>query len=237
MRVLLPSSTLPAVEKRRRLKRCSRRARRTLGPVRSKVPFPFLDLHRAFLIVVDDAVFAFGTAHQLHLVDDLLDRVGLGTNGAGAWAATEGPHAAHYHLRFFARHQHEILFDGNQRAAAHDHGAQLRVVERDDRDALALDVLPDVELRPVRERENADVLAFIDAGIIDVPQFRALIFGIPLAEFVAKGIDALFGTGLFLVPARATERGIVAAIRQAVEQGAGLEQAAAFLGTDTQRVG
>src|ERR1035441_8386290 len=136
MRVLLPSSTLPAVEKRRRLK--------------LEVTFPLLDLHRAFLIVIDDAILTLGTAYQLHLVDDLLDGVGLGMDRARTRAATERSHPAHHHLRLFARQKHEILLDRNQCSAAHDHWPEVCVIQRDYRNMLAFDVLPDVQLGPVR---------------------------------------------------------------------------------------
>src|SRR5579862_8538266 len=105
MSVLLPSSTLPAVEKRSRLN--------------SEIALALFYFHRAFLIVVDDAVLALGTAHQFHLVDDFLDRVGFRPDGAGTRAAAERPHPAHDRLRLLAGESYEILLDRNERAAAH----------------------------------------------------------------------------------------------------------------------
>jgi hypothetical protein len=58
-----------------------------------------------------------------------------------------------------------------------------------------------------------------------------------LAKLVAEGINAFFSAGLFLVPARTAECGVIAARRQGVEQGTGLQQSAAFLGTELQRAG
>jgi hypothetical protein len=46
------------------------------------------------------------------------------------------------------------------------------------------DVLPDVELGPVGEREDADALALVLAGIVEVPQLGPLVLRVPamLAE-------------------------------------------------------
>jgi hypothetical protein len=43
-----------------------------------------------------------------------------------------------------------------------------------------VDVLPDVDLRPVGEREDADRLPLVDLAVVEVPQLRALVLGIPL---------------------------------------------------------
>src|SRR5919107_1207158 len=45
-------------------------------------------------------------------------------------------------------------------------------VDRRHLEALLLDVLPDVELGPVRERKHPDVLALADAPVVDAPQLR-----------------------------------------------------------------
>src|SRR4051794_38593747 len=120
MSVLLPSSTLPAVEKRSRLK--------------SEIALALFDFHRSFLIVIDDAVLALGAPYQFHLVDDLFDRVRFGPDGAGAGAAPERAHPAHDHLRPLAGMSDEILLDRNQRTAPHHHFPRFGIVERHDGD-------------------------------------------------------------------------------------------------------
>ena len=77
----------------------------------------------------------------------------------------------------------------------------------------------------------------LDAAIEDVPQLRALVLGIPLAQTVAEGEDALLGAGFLLVAPRSTESGIVVAFAQRVEQGLGLEQSAAALRAQPERIG
>ena len=50
----------------------------------------------------------------------------------------------------------------------------------------SLDVLPDVELGPVRQREHADVLALAVPAVVEVPQLGPLVLRVPLAELVAE---------------------------------------------------
>ena len=94
---------------------------------------------------------------------------------------------------------------------------------------LAADVVPDVELGPVREREDPHVLARVDAAVVEAPQLGALHLRVPLAELVAVGVDALLGAGLLLVAAAATEGGGEAVLLDGVEQGADLQPVAAGL--------
>src|ERR1035438_3784069 len=111
MSVDFPSSTLPQVRKRSRSFSSSRRRNRSIplnvseGWDTLEVPLPLLDLHRTFLVEVDDAVLALGAAEQHHLLDDFRQRVGIGANGAGARAASEGAHPAHHHLLTLAGQQ------------------------------------------------------------------------------------------------------------------------------------
>ena len=72
-------------------------------------------------------------------------------------------------------------------------------VERDDRDALALDVLPDVELGPVEERMDADVRAALELGLVLVPHLRRLVGHVPFHLPVARAEVALLRAGAVLV--------------------------------------
>src|SRR3546814_8527751 len=67
------------------------------------------------------------------------------------------------------------------------------------------DILPDVQCGPVADREDADALPLVLAGIVEVPQFRALVLGIPAVAGGAEGEDALLRPALFLVAAGAAE--------------------------------
>ena len=78
--------------------------------------------------------------------------------------------------------------------------------------SLAADVLPDVELGEVREREGAQVLARPHAALVELPQFGALALGVPLAEGVAEREHPLLGPGLVLVAAGPAEGGVEAVL-------------------------
>src|ERR1035441_7727812 len=57
--------------------KCGSSARRPL-----EIALAFLDFHGAFLVVIDDAVFAFAAAELDHLFDDFGQGVGGGADGA-----------------------------------------------------------------------------------------------------------------------------------------------------------
>src|SRR5436309_67393 len=63
---------------------------------------------------------------------------------------------------------------------------------------LARDVLPDVELGPVGEREDAQVLARAEARVVEAPELGPLVARVPLTELVAMREDALLGARLLL---------------------------------------
>src|SRR6185369_17896276 len=106
--------------------------------------------------------------------------------------------------------------------------------ERDDRDVLDLDVLPDVELGPVREREDADALARADPAVQQMPQLRPLVLRIPLSLGVAQREDAFLRARPLLVAAGSAERRIEVAGLEAVEPRLGFQQTAAALGADQE---
>ena len=119
---------------------------------------------------------------------------------------------------------------GTSSALAQDHFAVVRVVDVRDGEALARDVLPDVELGPVGNREDAQVLAGRQARVVEAPELRALVARVPLAELVAVREDALLGAGLFLVAARAAEERVELEFLDRVEQRHRLVHVAALVG-------
>ena len=115
-----------------------------------------------------------------------------------------------------------VLALGEQHAVALEHAALVGEVDRRDLDALAADVVPDVQLGPVGDREDPHVLALVDPAVVEAPQLGALHLRVPLAELVAVGVDALLGAGLLLVATAAAEGGGEAVLLDGVEQGADL---------------
>src|SRR5690606_16897053 len=108
-------------------------------------------------------------------------------------------------------------------------------------DVLQVDVEPDVELGPVRQGERADALTLREAPVVEVPELRALVLGIPLAVAIAERVDALLRAGALLVPACATECRVVAALAEGLQQRLGLHDvrvdgAAVIEGVDVVRL-
>src|SRR4051794_25880622 len=128
------------------------------------------------------------------------------------------------------------MLDGQQRFSAHNHWAFPGEVERHNRDVFEMDVLPYVELSPIRKREHTNRFAFIDARVINVPQLGTLILRIPLPEAVTERIDTLFGPRLFLVPAGAAKSGIKPVFGQTVQQSSRFQESTALLGAELVRV-
>ena len=97
------------------------------------------------------------------------------------------------------------LAQREQHPVAFEHRAPMGEVDGGQLDGLALDVLPDVELGPVRKGEGAQVLAGLDPALVELPELGTLPLGVPLAEGVAERQDALFGPRLVLVAAGPAE--------------------------------
>src|SRR4029077_6609235 len=76
-------------------------------------------------------------------------------------------------------------------------------VQRHDRDLLEPDVLPRIELGPVREREHPQALPGALACVVERPQLRALLFRVPAVLRATEGEDALLGTAFLLIAPRA----------------------------------
>src|SRR5438105_5259562 len=202
-----------------------------------KVTLALLDLHRAVLIVIDDAQLPLGLARGDQLVDDFRQRVGVGSDRTGARRAAERSHPALHQLRLFAGHgDDERLFLHDERGAADDDLALLGEVERDDRNVFDVDVLPDVDLGPVRQREDADALAGPQLAVQQAPELRTLTLRIPLAVRVAHGEDALLRARALFIAAGAADGRIEIAGLQRVEQRFRLQESAAALRADLERL-
>ena len=49
-----------------------------------------------------------------------------------------------------------------------DHRTFLGIIQRNDRNILQTDILPDIQLRPVADREHTDTLTFVYTGVVDL---------------------------------------------------------------------
>src|SRR6056297_2559559 len=147
----------------------------------SEVAFLLLLLEGADAVVVGDAVLTFGGGGEQQLTDDVGERGRIRFDGAGDRIAAERAEAHEALLRLLARLEAEsIVVDHDQRTVAFDDRPLLGEVQRHERDVLDVDVLPEVEFRPVRQGEHADALAGAAAAVVERPQLGALTLGIPL---------------------------------------------------------
>src|SRR5206468_4771800 len=91
-------------------------------------------------------------------------------------------------------------------------------VQRRDLDVLGRDVGPHVELGPVRQREDADALALVNAAVVEAPELWALVLRVLLAELVAEREHPLLGARLLLVSTSTPEQAVEAVLLDGLEQ-------------------
>src|SRR5918999_5185402 len=188
MRVDLPSSTDPAVTRRSRPVAMS-------SEVANALPV----LHRRLGdAVVGARLTALGHPRRRDLRHDLLQRRRARDDAAGARHVADGAEAHPLGERLLAVHPFHVLAGGVEHAVAPKDLALVREVDRRQLELLTRDVLPDVELSPVRDGEHADVLAAADARVVEVPELGPLRARIPLAEVVAEAEDAPLGARALL---------------------------------------
>src|SRR6516165_9437863 len=214
IRVDLPSSTEPAVTSRSS----------SLSSISLEVANALPVLHRGLAdAVVRARLAALGDPRRRDLVDDLVDRLRLADHAPGAGHIPDGAEANGRGERDLVG---EALDEGGVRVehpVAPEHLALVREVDERQLQLLARHVLPDVQLRPVGDREDADVLALPDARVVEVPQLRPLGAWVPLPEVVPEAEDALLRAGPLLVAARAAHRGVEPVLLDRVEEGRRLQ--------------
>src|SRR5262245_48138969 len=102
-------------------------------------------------------------------------------------------------------------------------------VNRWDIELFLCDVAPHVQLGPIADWKDPNVFAGMRARIIKMPKLRPLILWIPLAEFVAKRKDPLFGACFLFVAPRPAHARIETELRNRFEQGHRLVHIAALV--------
>src|SRR5919202_1978991 len=220
----LPSSTEPAVARRSRSERATEPYPLPLRPLPLEVAGNLAVLHRGLADpVVGARLAALGDLRRGDLGDDGVELRRRRGDSARAAHVADGPVAHARRERLLAVDELDVGRERVEHPVAAEHLALVREVDRRDLEALLLDVLPDVELGPVRQREHADVLSLADAPVVDAPHLRALAARVPLAEIVAEAEDPLLRAGALLVAARAAERGVEAVLLDGVEERRRLE--------------
>jgi len=148
--------------------------------------------------MVDDAPLTLGSTGQEHLLNDLRQAGRGGFDGTGQRVATQGTEAHHLLvdaglLLWRQMLKDALVIDHHQRAVELDHLPLGGEVQGHDRDLLKVDVLPDIQFGPVRQREDTDRLALLDLAVVEIPQLGTLILRVPAMLAVAEGVDALLG--------------------------------------------
>src|SRR5580704_3314507 len=170
--------------------------------------------------MINDAPAALGETTLHGLANDLRDGRSAALERASQRIATEraesdGPDI--WVLAWFERET--IVVDHDERPAAANHRARLREIERDHGNSLLMEVDPDVELGPVRERKHADALAFPFAPVVKAPRLGALPFRIPAVLRIPKGKHALFGARALFIAPGAAERYVEPILVERLTQG------------------
>ena len=92
-----------------------------------------------------------------------------------------------------------------------------------------MDVVPDVELGPVRQREYANAFARSNARIVQVPYFGSLVLWVPLPRLIAERKNSLFRSRLLFIAPRTAECCIEAMLSQSIQERRSLQQPTASL--------
>src|SRR6266850_1028899 len=86
---------------------------------RSKVALPFFQLHRPFLVMVDQTVLALRPPHEFQFLDDRGDRVRLGAHRSAAVSAAQGAHSGRHSLGALIRRAAAGILGNDQLVSAH----------------------------------------------------------------------------------------------------------------------
>ena len=151
-------------------------------------------LHGAFLVKVDDPGGAFGFGFGHHFFNDFFNAVSFRFNGTGKWITSQSSKAncANFLLcRYFWRHA--VIVNKNEIAINIDNISGGRIIEWYNGNVFFADLLPDIQLCPVGDRKDPDTFTLVNFSIIEVPEFRPLIFGIPLMGTITEGEYSFFG--------------------------------------------
>src|SRR5919204_2829290 len=194
------------------------RARRAAPPgfswwPRSEVPLLLLLLHRRRRVAVDDPTLALRRRRRHQLTHDAGQGLGVALDRAGQRIAAEGAEPDLAHARRLAvMERHPVVVDHDQRAVALDDRPGPGEVQGDDRDLLAVDVPPDVELGPVGKRKHAHRFTPMLHRVVKAPELGSLSLRVPSMLRRAEGEDALLGTRRLFVAPRTADGGVEAVL-------------------------
>src|SRR3984893_1620407 len=177
----------------------------------SEVPLLLLLLHGGRGVVIDDPALPFRALRQQHLLDDFGKGDRLALHGSRERITAERTEAYAAHLGPLAWTQrHALVINHDEGSIALHHRTAAREIQRHDGNALQVDVLPDIELGPVGNREHADALALVLARVVQAPQLGPLVLRIPAMLGRAERENPLLRPALLLIAPGSAERHIEA---------------------------
>src|SRR6218665_2705684 len=108
-----------------------------------------------------------------------------------------------------------------------EHFPFMRKINRRQFDFFPADVIPYIQFGPVADRKYPYIFSFVNFTVVEVPQFRTLQLGVPLAKFIPYRKNPFLGPCLLLIPAGAANAGIKCKLFNGIEQRVGLQGVAA----------
>src|SRR5215469_17737693 len=132
--------------------------------------------------MVNHTIFPLRASEKLQLLNDVANRRCSRANGTRTVRATQRAHSAHNHFGLLTGKRLDSVLHRNELPSPNEHLPFLREVERHDGDLFSIDVLPNVEFRPIRQRKDTHALSCFDATVEEVPKLRPLILGVPLSQ-------------------------------------------------------
>ena len=92
-----------------------------------------------------------------------------------------------------------------------------------------MDVLPDIEFRPVRQRKDADAFALVHTAVVKAPQFGSLVLWIPTMIRIAERVDTFLRSRLLFVTTCSAEGRIELVFVERLQQTLGLHDVRVLL--------
>ena len=160
-----------------------------------KISFAFFLLHAGFLVEVNHTSCTFALCGSHHFLHNLFYCVSFTFYRSCERPASKSTETYFFHLYFvLVLFRQTVVVRHNELSVEVDDRSFLCKVQWNNRNILKTYVLPYIKFGPVAQREHTDAFSFSDAGIINVPKLRTLVFRVPLVEFISEGEYTFFCT-------------------------------------------
>ena len=160
-----------------------------------KPPFPFLHI---------DTTWKF--KEMIKFRDETAKKLGIEmltyTNEEGVkqginpfWITAKSSESYLLHLWLLARKKsHSVIINHDDIAITVYNRSFCCKIKRYNINLLSLDVLPDILLSPVRDRENSHALALVNLSVVKLPHFRTLVLRVPCLCCISERENSLLSS-------------------------------------------